>query len=153
MENIEVYDTILIGKNPSIFMSSIYIQTYNMKQLLISEESKESLNFEGHEYVPGVLEVKSKEDLLSILEEQVRNLGCPVLNEKVVDIKFDKIFQIKCTKSTFYCKSIVVDDKQMEIGNPGCFNSLKNVKTKEAIEMLSNGCKVSFAVREYVNGL
>lgn len=148
MDNSEILDTILIGQNPSIYMASIYIQTYNMRQLVIKEEK--SKDFEGFDLVPGVLNINSKEELTDKLDKQLRHLGVNVADDKVVSIEFDSVYKVKCSKSTYFAKSVVVDSKKYNIPEKGFFNSLENVQSKEAIEMMANGCKVSFAVREYV---
>lgn len=146
----EILDTILIGQNPSIYMASIYIQTYNMKQMVIKEENEESKDFVGFELVPGVLDIKSKDELTDKLEKQCSHLGVNVLDDKVVSIEFDSVFKVKCGESTYLARSVVVDSKKYNLTEDGFFNSLENIQSKEAIEMLANGCKVSFAVREYV---
>ncbi|KAF9764624.1 hypothetical protein NGRA_0398 [Nosema granulosis] len=149
-QNNEIFDTILIGKNPSIFMSSIYIQTYNMKQLLIKEETEESCCFKGHDLIPGVFDVESKDQLIEKLEKQCENLGVLSIEEKVESISFDSVFIIKTEKNCYSAKTVIVDSKKYKIEKEGCFYSLENVQTENALEMLANGCKVSFAVREYV---
>lgn len=150
------YDIILIGDNLSMYMASIYLQTSNYNQVVLTKSCEEDLLFEGHDKVVGVKNVKNQEDLLQRVREQTKYLKVPVKTENILSIDFDDCdiikenkFKVVTDNSVYYSKCLVYNNSEIE--TEGLFSTNMNIKFNEAIEILGDGCKLSFKIRDFIS--
>jgi hypothetical protein len=154
------FDVILIGNTLGIYMCSIYLKTSNLKHLVICVEDPKGCDFEGFDKVAGVLDIKDQQDLIHKLKLQAGNLKAEVRDERIVqigydgryDIKHDK-FEIQTDKGIYYSKALVCNKEGLRIETSGIFDLSDKILFNEAIELLGNGCKLSFEAREYCSKL
>jgi len=104
-----MYDTIIIGSGPAGMTAGIYAARREMKALIIGKELGGQLIWASEiENYPGFKSISNFE-LISKMQEQVKNLGVEIKTEEVKKIeKTDDKFILHTNKSQFEAKTVIL---------------------------------------------
>ena len=104
-------DVIIIGCGPATYMAAVYTCTANLSTLVIEEATPESFRFSGHDKVAGVLDIKSPESLVDVMQRQVSKFGVQRIKSEVLEIRVKETLQIETKNGIFESKSVILDDR------------------------------------------
>ncbi|MFH0923600.1 MAG: thioredoxin-disulfide reductase [Candidatus Falkowbacteria bacterium] len=104
-----MYDTIIIGSGPAGMTAGIYAARREMKTLILGKELGGQLIWASEiENYPGFKSISNFE-LISKMQEQVKNLGVEIKTEEVKKIeKTDDKFILHTNKSQFEAKTVIL---------------------------------------------
>ncbi len=104
-----MYDTIIIGSGPAGMTAGIYAARREMKALILGKEPGGQLIFASEiENYPGFKSISNFE-LISKMQEQVKNLGVEIKAEEVKKIeKKNGIFVLRTNKAEFEAKTVIL---------------------------------------------
>lgn len=102
------YDLIIVGAGPAGMNAAVYAGRYQLKTLLIGElpgglvsEAYKICNFLSYKIIDG-------SELVKKMEEQVKEIGIEIKNEKVLNISKKEFFEIKTEEKTYSAKKLVI---------------------------------------------
>lgn len=150
---------IIVGGSPAAYMCGIYVHTANISPLIIKTTSRSNFDFSGSDKIAGV-NAKTAEEFTALVEEQAMNMGIRVQKDDVVDVRrSDEVFKVYTSNGTYETRSLVIDDRCVEekyrslLGGQGVFYTNDRISHKEAIVVTGAGCKTSFDVKEFIEGV
>ena len=102
-----MYDVIIIGAGPAGLTSALYLLRANKKILVLEAKSYggQILNAHKVENYPAIMSI-SGYDFATNLYNQVKNLGCEIKYETVINIKEDKTVVTK--ENEYYSSAIII---------------------------------------------
>ncbi|MCD6558091.1 MAG: FAD-dependent oxidoreductase [Candidatus Aenigmarchaeota archaeon] len=104
----KAYDLIIAGAGPAGLTAAVYAGRYLLNALVIGEleggmisEASEVCNFPSYESITGI-------ELTKKLVKQVKSLGIEIKQERIIEIKKNKEFEVKTNISTYRAKKIIL---------------------------------------------
>ena len=105
-----MYDLIIIGAGPAGFTAGIYAIRRGMKVLIIGDVPGGQIVWASEiENYPGFRNIASYE-LISKMQDHVKDLGVEIVNDKIIDIKKnkDKTITLLSNKQEFLSKTVII---------------------------------------------
>ena len=105
-----MYDLIIIGAGPAGFTAGIYAIRREMKVLIIGSIPGGQIVWASEiENYPGFRNIASYE-LISKMQDHVKDLGVEIVNDKIIDIKKnkDKTITLLSNKQEFLSKTVII---------------------------------------------
>jgi len=104
----KAYDLIIAGAGPAGLTAAVYAGRYLLNTLVIGEreggmisEASEVCNFPSYESITGI-------ELAKKLVKQVKSLGIEIKQERIIEIKKNKEFEVRTNISTYRAKKIIL---------------------------------------------
>ncbi len=119
----KIYDLIIIGGGAAGVTAAMYASVTDMKVLLI-EKNQIGAGVKSMDKIityPGILSIDG-DKLAKVFDTQVKNTGIDILIDEVYGTQLNgEIKEVKCTKKTFYTKSVIIatgtNVKNLELKN------------------------------------
>ena len=103
-----MYDVIIIGSGPAGISASLYTIRANLKVCIISKNESVLEKAEKIENYYGFPKGISGNVLNSRGTEQAKNLGVDIINDEVVNIKYEKNFIVETVNSRYEGKVVII---------------------------------------------
>ena len=111
MENLEIYDVVIIGSGPSGLSASIYAERAKLKSITIEKQymsGGQVLNTYEVDNYPGLPEINGF-DMGQKFRQHAEKLGSQFVKDEVLELDItDKIKTIKCKKNTFKARTVII---------------------------------------------
>lgn len=121
-----MYDVTIIGAGPAGISASLYTKRANLKTLVIDNYQTSLEKAEKIENYYGFENGINGKDLYNTGKKQAKNLEIDILEEEVLEIKKEEIFNIKTTKREIKSKTVI-----LATGNKKKTPTIKGIKEFE----------------------
>lgn len=114
-------DVIIIGRGPAGISTALYTARANIKTLIIGKHESAIKTASKIENYYGFSEPISGEKLLSEGELQVKRLGVELIEDEIIDVKYNGDYEVSTNSKTYFAKSVLLatgyKQKKLKIQN------------------------------------